>query len=176
MTPVRRPIRLADLDNERLRQLYHYWRERCPPDGRPMPRAALDPIPLGPLLPYIMLIEVVSVGEAGSFPELRFRLVGDEIEGRYGRSLKGTVISETIPLVKRSDTSHQWSEILTDWTPKYRRGPMGFPNGRRFEAERLLLPLSQDEAPVAFLLGAIFYQPLAAEQEEMQTVAGDLEG
>lgn len=175
MTPLRQPIRLADLGNERLHLLYNYWRERCPPDGRPMPRAALDPIPLGPLLPYIMLIEVVSPGEAGSFPDMRFRLVGDEIEGRYGRSLKGAMLDETFPLVQRSDTSHQWSEILTDWTPKYRRGPMNFPNGRRFEAERLLLPLSQEEAPVAFLLGAIFYQPLATDQDEHQTVAGDLE-
>ncbi len=154
--------------SDRLRELYDYWAARCAA-GRPMPRAALDPVDLAPLLPNLMMLEVPADGG-----ELRFRLAGDEIEDRYGRSLRGRRLSETFQMVRRRDTSHQWTEIVADGRPKYRRGPMAFPGDRVFEAERLLLPLSDEARPVSHILGAVYYLPLPASAFEATAVSGSL--
>lgn len=152
--------------NDRLRELYAYWRARCQ-SGRPMLRSRLDPVDLAPQLPNLMLLEVTDRGE-----EIRFRLAGDEIESRYGRSLRGRTITEVFPLVRRKDTSHQWAEILRDARPKYRRGPMAFPGGLVYEAERLLLPLSDGKRDVRYILGAVYYLPLPKEAFEAVAIDG----
>lgn len=155
--------------DERLRALHDYWRRSCL-DGKPMARARLDPVDLPGLLSNLMIVEVPADGS-----EPRFRLAGAEIEDRYGRSLRGLRLSETFPMVRRRDTSHQWAEILVDARPKYRRGPMAFPEGRVFEAERLLLPLSEGERRVSHILGAICYLPLSPQAFEQVAVVGSLE-
>lgn len=167
-------MRLREIANPQIHRLYHLWQDRQLPDGRPMPREALDPIELGTLLPNVMLLEVEEVRQGRQLPMVRFRVAGDEIEARYGCSLRGSSLHETFPLVRRTDTSHQWSEILRDGRPKYRRGPMRFPDDQVFEAERLLLPLSQGERDVAFILGAIFYLRMAVDGERSETRVGDL--
>lgn len=167
-------MRLAEIGNCQIHELYRFWQSRRRADGRPMAREALDPADLGPLLSNIMLLEVEEPKEEGKLPLMRFRVAGDEIESRYGRSLRGSLLHETFPLVRRSDTSHQWSEILRDKKPKYRRGPMRFPDDQVFEAECLLLPLSMGDRDVAFILGAIFYLAVGSNGEKKATWAGDI--
>ena len=79
-------------------------------------------------------------------------------------------------MVRRRDTSHQWAEIVRDAKPKYRRGPMAFPEDRVFEAERLLLPLSEGERDVRYILGAVYYLPLPPAAFEAATIDGTLDG
>lgn len=167
---------LAEIENRGIHQLYHFWKSRLLPDGRPMPRSALDPMELGPILTNIMLLEVEAPQQDDRLPLMRFRIAGDEIESRYGRSLRGAALHETFPLVRRTDTSHQWSEIFRDLQPKYRRGPMRFPDERAFEAERMILPVSSGERDIAFILGAIFYLPMPSEGEGVETFACTLLG
>ncbi|MEX2629924.1 MAG: PAS domain-containing protein [Tistlia sp.] len=155
--------------NPKLTVLYRYWRQRCLEDG-PMPRSRLDPVELPGLLSNLMVLEVPADGG-----EIRFRLAGEEIEQRYGRSLRGLRLSDIFPMVRRKDTSHQWAEILRDARPKYRRGPMAFPEGRVYEAERLLLPLSEGERRVSHILGAIYYLPLSPQAFEDVAVVATLE-
>lgn len=169
-------MRLANIGNCRLHRLYNFWDSRRLADGRPMPRSALDPVALGPILTNVLLIEVAETAQQDYLPMMRFRVAGDEIESRYGRSLRGAALHETFPLVRRADTSHQWSEIVRDGRPKYRRGPMEFPDNRTFEAERLLLPLSCGERVTAFILGAIFYLPMPPDWKENDTFACTLDG
>lgn len=158
----------SDMISDRLRELYGYWRERCL-DDRPMPRSRLDPVELAGLLPNLMFLEVPAGGE------IRFRLAGGEIEERYGRSLRGRLLSEIFPMVQRKDTSHQWAEIVVDARPKYRRGPMAFPQERVYEAERLLLPLSGADRDVCYILGGVFYLPVPGNSFEAVAISGDLE-
>jgi len=166
-------MRLAEIANPKIATLYRFWERRRLPDGRPMPRAALDPGDLAALLPNLLLLQLVDP-EAG--PDgLRIRLAGDAIEQRYGRSLRGLPLGQTFGLVRRDDTSQQWSAVLRDARPKYRRGPMYFPDGRRFESERLILPLSGEASGVAFLLAGLFYLPLGPGAESHGTEAADLE-
>lgn len=155
--------------HDELRDLLAYWRQRCEAD-RPMPRSRLDPMELAPFLPHLMVLEVPADGS-----EIRFRLAGQEIEERYGHSLRGRRLSETFPMVRRKDTSHQWAEIVDDARPKYRRGPMAFPEDRVFEAERLLLPLSSGERRVSHILGGVYYLPLQPGAFQAVAVAGTLE-
>lgn len=169
-------MRLAEIANPRIHTLYRFWDRHRLPDGRPMPRSAVDPTELAPLLANVMLLQVVDPGrEDEQPPELRFRLAGDEIERRYGRSLRGAALQEIFPLVHRGDTSQQWADILRDKKPKYRRGPMIFPDQRRFEAERVIFPLSAGKKDVGYILGAIFYLPLRSAVDSLATEAGDLD-
>ena len=165
-------IRVGQVASPRVHYLYRYW-FRLTDRGGLMPRQVFDPVDLGKLLSNVLFIEVVS-----NPCDLKIRVAGQEIEERYGRSLRGMSIFETFPLVRRKDTSHQWSEILADRQPKYRRGPMVFPNDRVFEAERIMLPLSADREgaaqDVAFILAAIFYQPLSLDDVELTTISATL--
>ena len=51
-----------------------------------MPRSALDPVALGPILTNVLLIEVAETAQQDYLPMMRFRVIGDEIRSRYGRS------------------------------------------------------------------------------------------
>ena len=165
-------IRVGQVASPRVQYLYRYWSGQADQDGL-MPRQAFDPVDLGSLLSNVLFIEVAS-----NPCDLMIRVAGQEIEERYGRSLRGRSIFETFPLVRRKDTSHQWCEILADRQPKYRRGPMVFPNDRVFEAERIMLPLSAagegDAEDVAFILAAIFYRPLSPEDVELTAISATL--
>lgn len=163
------PFRVDDIEEVRLRRLYGYWRGQCE-GATPMSRSRLDPGPIAALLANVVLIEVVPDNN-----DLRIRLAGDEIESRYGRSLKGRSVYDTFPLVVRHDTSHQWAEILRDGCPKYRRGPMTFPDGRTFVTERLLLPLSEGECCVAYILGGFYYMRVPPGDRAAATLAATVD-
>ncbi|HLS69703.1 MAG TPA: hypothetical protein VK035_10185, partial [Kiloniellales bacterium] len=69
-------MRLREIANPQIHRLYHLWQDRQLPDGRPMPREALDPIELGTLLPNVMLLEVEEVRQGRQLPVVRFRVAG----------------------------------------------------------------------------------------------------
>lgn len=165
-------LRVGQVASPTIQRLHDYWLSHAEPDGL-MPREAFDPVDLGALLANVLFIEVAPKSD-----DLKIRVAGQEIEERYGRSLRGLSVFETFPLVRRKDTSHQWSEILSDGLPKYRRGPMVFPNGRVFESERIMLPLSardtEARSEVAYILAAIFYRPLQIENLEMTAISATL--
>jgi hypothetical protein len=167
-------LRIGQVPNSQIRWTFDYWRERRVED-RLMPRDSFDPVHLGSMLSNVLFVEVRRDPH-----DLSIRVAGQEVEDRYGRSMRGMSIYETFPIVRRKDTSHQWSEILVDGEPKYRRGPMVFPNERVFEAERVLLPMCDlaggrsDE--VAFILGLIFYAPLTSDDLELTAISATLIG
>lgn len=158
----------TEISSAAARTLYEYWRDKGRALGRPMARRDLDPTEFCAFLPNILLIEVVG-------GELRFRIAGDEVEKRYGLSLRGRPVSDTFRLVRRKDTSSQWSEIMSDGRPKYRRGPMRFPDGRTFVAERILMPMSNDGKGVHHIFGAIFYEPVGTWEYDEVVTCGDIE-
>jgi hypothetical protein len=162
-------IRLADIANPKVHRVFGYWQQRCV-DGRMMTRASLDPTELRDVLANVFLVSV-DHGTGG----FRFLIAGTEIEDRYGRSLRNTAVAETFSLVTRFDTSGQWAETAKDGKPRYRCGPMGFPNSDVYTAERLMLPLSADGTQVDHIFGAIFYAPLKRSQFSPTAVVGILE-
>lgn len=169
-------LRVGQVRNAQVRWLFDYWRG-AKADRLLMPRTAFDPVDLGGMLSNVLFVQVTR-----DPLDLLVRVAGQEVEDRYGRSMRGMSIYETFPIVRRKDTSHQWSEILADGQPKYRRGPMVFPNDRVFECERIMLPLGEAEpAPcdrleerVGYILAAIFYQPLDLENLELTAVSATL--
>jgi hypothetical protein len=163
-------INLTDIANPKIHRLFAYWKDRC--DGeRLMTRDAINPLELRDVLANLFLVEV------GPQPtDLRFLIAGSEMEDRYGRSLRGTPVSTTFGLVSRRDTSHQWSETATDRKPRYRCGPMGFPNEDVFIAERLMLPLSADGTRVDHIFGAVFYASLKRSAFEATAIVGIVQG
>lgn len=156
--------RISAIGNDCLKRLYDYWRQRSV-DGRPMPRQALDPLEIRSLLANIVLVEVIDGGA-----DLRIRLAGDEIESRYGLSLRGLSIRETFAMVSRRDTSHQWFDMLVDGQPRYRWGPMLYPDDMMFVSERLLLPLAGADGGTSHILGGIYYLPLSPRDALAETI------
>lgn len=156
--------RIDEIENHGLRTLYSYWRNGRS-EGRPMQRQALDPLEIRALLANIVLAEVVDDGA-----DLRIRLAGDEIESRYGLSLRGLSIRQTFSMVSRQDTSHQWFHLLIDGRPRYRRGPMLYPDDMMFISERLLLPLCGPNGEISHILGGIYYLPLSPSEVLAQTL------
>lgn len=165
-------LRVGQVPNPDVRRVFDYWRRHCD-EGLLMPRQAFDPVHLGGLLANVLFVE-----RRRTPADLIIRVAGQEIEERYGRSMRGMSIYDTFPIVRRKDTSHQWAELLRDAQPKYRRGPMVFPNERAFDAERLLLPLSDaGQGPpdqVAYILGVILYAPLSEAKPDLTAVSATL--
>jgi len=60
-----------------LRAAYDYWSDRCA--GRPMPaRRDLDPVDIPRLLPYVILVDVLSEEPL----DMRYRLIGTAVRDR----------------------------------------------------------------------------------------------
>jgi hypothetical protein len=80
----------ASIFDERLVALYDYW---CDKRGdRAMPsRSDIDPVEMRPLLPHLMLLDVVDGGR-----DFRYRLVGTEIERNFGPPLTGRLIGDVL--------------------------------------------------------------------------------
>jgi len=147
-----------------LERLYRYWRARLDGARQIMPASSLDPVELGRLLPNVLLVEVVEPRyRAAPSPRRRlgdnliFRVAGDEIERRFRRSLRGLSLADAAVMLLRYESLTQWHEILVDAKPKYRHGPIEFPEDPPCLAEQLLLPMAADHAGVSHILGGVFY-------------------
>jgi hypothetical protein len=155
---------LARFKHPGLERLYRYWHARIDWRRGTMPACRLDPVELGRLLPNVLLVEVSEPRfrartHARRRPgdNLVFRVAGDEIERRFRRSLRGLSLAEAAVMLLRYQSLTQWSEILADAKPKYRHGPMQFPEEPPCLAEQLLLPLSAGDTRVSHILGGMFY-------------------
>ena len=159
-----------------LERLYRYWRARLDRERRIMPASALDPVELGRLLPNVLLVAVVEPRyRVATSPQRRLgdnlvvRVAGDEIERRFRRSLRGLSIADAAVMLLRYESLTQWHDILVDAKPKYRHGPIQFPEEPLCLAEQLLLPMAADAAGVSHILGGVFYSGSDAPFERRGT-------
>lgn len=131
-----------------LVRFYDYWKSLCA--GRPMPaRRDLDPlqIPAG-YLPDLMLIDVFHEPR-----RYRYRLVGTHVvtasgEDRTGRFFDDVQFFKTNPAVMQ-----QFETVTATGRPLYSLELFtNFANGRHYDVDRLMLPLSSDGRLVDMLL------------------------
>jgi len=156
---------LSDPD---LVRFYDYWVSLCA--GRPMPsRRDLDPlqIPAG-YLPDLMLIDVFHEPR-----RYRYRLVGTHVvtasgEDRTGRYFDEMPFFKTNPVVMK-----QYDTAVATALPLYSLEPFtNFVNGRHYEVDRLMLPLSNDGRLVDMLLVAFRFKsgPFARSLTTLQSL------
>src|SRR5579885_545802 len=141
----------APLDHPILAPLYRYWQEKR--GARALPaRRDIDPLEMGPaLLPHLMLGDLLERGA-----RVRFRLVGTLVVKRFGFDPTGKYLDAE---------KGGWFDLMgalarllySERAPVYAESLFIWGNGRRMEAQQLLLPLTQDGPdPAIALAGLVF--------------------
>lgn len=126
---------LADLPDNRLRQLVDYWRARRGDRIAP-PRAALDPVDIPDLLPWLSILDVTDHG-------FQTRLAGTGLEAICGRPLTGLLLDHdsTQPLEL---TLLSWLRHACDQrAPMLVQATLAGPR-TRLVMQGVILPLSGD--------------------------------
>lgn len=140
--------------DERVRQLYEYWRGIHPAgDGLPG-RQHVDPTAMpASLLPFIWLADVQR--EPLRF---RYRLLGTEHVRVLGTDHTGRWIDEAFPRFLGSAAYAQYVDVVERGVAGYRRGDTMIILPKDYRSmERLLLPLARDGKTVDMLLAISVY-------------------
>lgn len=147
------------IEDSRLQRLAAYWDSRRA--GRPMPaRADIDPLGMGYILGNLTLVEVRHGGPQLQF---RFRLFGVNLVEDMGFDPTGQDL-DTYPRPEMAEILRvSYTEVAETGRPFRRRRHRLVMDGRLFENESLLLPLSDDGRRVDMLLVAVILQEWAAD-------------
>ena len=150
------------IGDERLQQLYAYWRNRAA--GRPLPaRGDLDPIDIPLLLPYVMLVDVLPSGR------YRYRLIGTENHREHGVNATGRHLDEVLPGPEYcAHVIALYDECVRARRPLYSECLFLSPDrqGPERHTKVLFLPLSDDgESVNIVLVGQVFFYIDAAVRE-----------
>lgn len=153
-----RIIERADqIQGERLRALYAYWRAKAADRIGPQ-REEIRPEEIKKLLPWIWLADVVDGGV-----DYRFRLGGEEIVKFMGTRLAGTLLSAQPPVSFFQNMRARFDACVRAKAPimigpaRTTHQPSSF-----LEVSALLLPSSENGVDVSMLFGAIEVRPAYA--------------
>ena len=138
--------------DDRLLTLYEYWQSKL--GDRLMPaREDIDPTEIAPLLPHIMLVDVV-----GSGSDFRIRMVGTALNESTGGTATGRLVSQIFPPGDYADyVLGLHTEMVEEKVPIYGECIHDDPDLVRHATLRLIMPLSEDgENVTAALVGQVF--------------------
>lgn len=128
-------------------RLLGYWARLATERDLPV-WSRFDPLEVWPLLPFLVLLEVLDGGE-----DLLYRLPGGAVEERVGRSLRGRRLSELYPSERFRTARAAARAIVVDPRPRLRDGALVMANRPHHRYRRLSLPFAREEGgPVAFIL------------------------
>ena len=138
--------------------LYAYWQGRL--NGRAMPaRADIDPFQIKPLLPIVMLVEVLDQGR-----RFRYRLAGTAITDMTGRELSGRYVDEALPGNGYGEyVIGLYRKLICVKRPIYSECDYISPSGLERTTKRLMLPLSSDGATVNMVLAGQLFESLRSQ-------------
>ena len=115
--------------------------QRCVPD-----RKSFDPMAITRILP------VVSVIERAGIDEWRFRLVGTEIERRWGRNLAGRDVLDVVSPAAAKIMHREFREIVEQPCGSRSRRRVELVSGRLAAIETLRLPLRANDGSSSLIL------------------------
>lgn len=132
----------------RVRRLYAYWRQICPPGGGLPGRRAFDPCAVPDLLPGIWLLDIARAPF-----RIRYRLVGTGIVEAIGREVTGRWLDEAHPQLRDHPRYFdRYRRVSETGAPSWRKGKPQLWSHRDFGfIENLLLPLAKDGTTVDML-------------------------
>ena len=145
-----------DLDSAtpRLRQAYDYWAAKR--GSRPMPaRRDIDPAEIKPLLPYLVLMDVLRDARPGWPLDFRYRLLGTVTDAMMNGRYTWKCMSE---LPHQQPGSRLW-ESLARVTGTRHRVPYVGPHKDFMSVVDLVMPLSDDGETVNMLFCIIDFVP-----------------
>ncbi len=133
-----------------LAQVLEYWLRRR--GERALPRRRdIDPLDLPKLLPHLQLVETAG----GRF---RYRLVGTRIVRAFGRDHTGAYLDELYPDDRGRLAADVFRLVCDKRQPIFARSRYFTTRDVDIIANRLYLPLSEDEASVSLILGALTFK------------------
>jgi hypothetical protein len=145
----------ATATGEHLIDLYKIWKELAGAKFAPK-RADIAPAKLRSLVPWTWIVDVIGQGT-----DFRFRIAGERVIGYMGRRYATHVLSDFKDASPFFATMHDaFSHCVSSKQPLV-HGPLRAPAPGRehFEAEVLVLPLSEDGVHVSALCGGLEVWP-----------------
>jgi len=136
-------------EHPRFRRLANYLAAKAPP-GKLPGRQHIDPIELGDLLPFLMLVDVVPqpTGE----PRYRIRLVGTEAVAIQGADGTGKFVEEILTKNEAAEIIRGYGDILRSRQPQYRKGVVATEGRDHVPYRRIAFPLARDGEHVDMLI------------------------
>lgn len=126
-------------------ELFAAW-SRLPRHGGVPPRDSFDPMSIARILPVVSLIERFSD------EEWRMRVVGTEIERRWGRSLTGLDYRQITSPAAAAATLREFAAVCAQPCGSWAMRHLKLESGRRVDAETLRLPLRARDGSVSLIL------------------------
>jgi len=123
-----------------LVRFYDYWESLSA--GRPMPaRRDIDPLQIPPgYLPDLMLIDVFHEPR-----RYRYRLVGTHVVTASGEDRTGRYFDEVQFFKTNPAVMQQFERVVSSGEPLFSLEPFtNFITGRKYDVDRIMLPLSSD--------------------------------
>lgn len=141
-------LNVCDIASERLREVYRYWQSKAA-GGRLPARAAINPLDVPKLLPFLFLVDVERDPQ-----RFRFRLVGTQICAWAGRDLTGFYTDEQRYGDHGAETTQEYGEVARRRQAMYREQKARRPERDFMFYQKLVLPMSSDGDHVDMLLCA----------------------
>lgn len=134
-----------------------YWMAKR--GGRSMPRKRdIDPIEMpAKILPNLQVIEVIDGGA-----RFRYRLVGTALVEAYGMDFSGRIADELFPDDRLNFVQGIYRRVTAARTPIFSRNKYHTPRNVDLFSMRVYMPLSDDDASVNHILGAMRFEYSAA--------------
>ncbi|NBC34563.1 MAG: PAS domain-containing protein [Alphaproteobacteria bacterium] len=140
----------AAFDTDILGRLFTYWRGKMR-DGRLPARAALDPIEIPSLLPYVILIDI----RRDPF-DLVYRLAGTAVVSRLGFEVRGLSV-KALPISEAETLFEAYGRTARDCQPRRITAQLRTHDDRHLKIERLVMPLAADGiTPDMLFIGAVY--------------------
>lgn len=117
---------------------YAYWRRKCA--GRRMPtRAEIDPAEIVPLLPHVVLMDVLR-----DPPDFRYRLLGTTVDAHMSARHTGRRLSEIPHQREPSQMWRNFSHVAERGEPLATHVPYVGPHKDFLAVQDLIMPLGGD--------------------------------
>lgn len=141
-----------------LRSVHAYWDGKR--QGRRMPaRADLDPAEIKPLLPHLLLMDVLRDGSPDWPLDFRYRLIGTFVDANMSARYTGIRMSA---LPHQRPPGRLWESlaaVVAAREPRVNRVPYIGPHRDFLSVVDIVLPLSDDDETVTMLFCAIDFVP-----------------
>jgi hypothetical protein len=129
-----------------------YWNEKR--GIRAMPaRRDIDPTELGRVLPHLQLIDVAQKAE-----RFRYRLVGTSLVEAFGKEYTGKYLDELFSGERLRFATQIFRTVCQSRRPVFLRNRYSTTKNVEMIANRLYLPLSEDELTVNVIMGVLTFE------------------
>jgi hypothetical protein len=127
-------------------ELFTCW-SRLPARGCVPERKIFDPMAIARILPVVSVLERIGADE------WRFRLVGTEIERRWGRTITGRDCLEIVSPEAARIMRREFQEIVEQPCGSWSQRRVELVSGRVTAIETLRLPLRANDGAISLILG-----------------------